>query len=291
MPGARFTDVRHFERIDSTNRYLLDEARAGAPGGVVAVADYQTDGRGRRGRRWTAPPGSNLLASVLLRPPLPPPLRPLALAAVALAARDAALDVTGVTLGIKWPNDLVDSEGRKVAGVLAEADTDGAADGNETGEEGSAVVVGIGINCNWPAGDDPIGDGSDAESADADVPDDAGLARATSLFRLSGRPVDRTALLAAFLEHLGPRVDELEEPSGRARLRADLRIATTTLGSLVRVELADRTIEGSATELTDEGHLVVVTTQGAETVVTGDVVHLRERRDGPASGGTEEAKG
>jgi BirA family transcriptional regulator, biotin operon repressor / biotin---[acetyl-CoA-carboxylase] ligase len=286
MPGARFSDVRHFERIDSTNRYLLDEARAGAPEGVVAVADFQTAGRGRQGRRWAAPPASNLLVSVLLRPRLPPALRPLALAAVALAARDAARDVAGVTLGIKWPNDLVDPDGRKVAGVLAEADADGAADtssdGDEGHETGPAVVVGIGINCNWPAGDDPINDAgeqSDSAGPGTGLLDDAALARATSLRRLGGQPVDRAALLAALLERLGPRVDELEEPSGRSRLRADLRSATTTIGALVRVELADGTIEGRATGLTDEGHLVVATERGTETVVTGDVVHLREARD------------
>ncbi len=71
MPGPRFTDIRRFDTIDSTNRYLLEEARAGAPEGVVAVADHQTAGRGRLGRRWEAPAGANLLVSVLLRPDLP----------------------------------------------------------------------------------------------------------------------------------------------------------------------------------------------------------------------------
>ena len=89
MPDTRFTDVRRFESIDSTNRYLLDEARAGAPEGVVAVADHQTAGRGRLGRTWEAPPGSE--------PPAVGPApttrwtrdRHLATTAVALAAVDA----------------------------------------------------------------------------------------------------------------------------------------------------------------------------------------------------------
>jgi BirA family transcriptional regulator, biotin operon repressor / biotin---[acetyl-CoA-carboxylase] ligase len=262
MPGVRFTDVRRFESIDSTNRYLLDEARAGAPAGVVAVADYQTAGRGRRGRRWSAPAGSNLLVSVLLRPRLPAQQRHLSSAAVTLAARDAVRRVTGATLGIKWPNDLVITDGRKVAGVLAETDTD---DG-----ERPAVVVGIGINCNWPGdGDaDALGEGAHVED----------LARAVSLRQLSGGPVDREAVLSGFLEGLGPRVDALDEPSTRARLQADLRAACTTLGTLVRVELADRTIEGTASDLTDDGHLVVDTDRGPEKVVTGDVVHLRDAR-------------
>ncbi|MBV8236357.1 MAG: biotin--[acetyl-CoA-carboxylase] ligase, partial [Acidimicrobiia bacterium] len=65
-------DVRRFDELDSTNRYLIDEARAGAPEGVVAVADRQTAGRGRLDRSWEAPPGSALLLSVLLRPDLLP---------------------------------------------------------------------------------------------------------------------------------------------------------------------------------------------------------------------------
>jgi BirA family transcriptional regulator, biotin operon repressor / biotin---[acetyl-CoA-carboxylase] ligase len=278
MPGDRFGDVRHFQSIDSTNRYLLDEARAGAPQGVVAVADYQTAGRGRRGRSWTAPPGSNLLASVLLRPRLSPPERPLALAAVALAARDAVKATTGIAVGVKWPNDLVAPDGRKVAGVLAEADTDDAAGDGATHSDAPAVVVGIGINCNWPTDDDRVAD-------------DAALTRAVSLRQLGGNPVDRALLLTMFLVHLGSRVDELENPLGRDALRAELRAATTTLGSLVRVELTDRTIEGTATDLTDEGHLIVQTANGPETVVTGDVIHLREPREGAASEGVEEAQG
>src|ERR671910_852286 len=71
VPRLRFDDVRWVEETDSTNSRLLEEARAGAPEGVVLVADHQTAGRGRLGRRGEAPPGSALLVSVLLRPRLP----------------------------------------------------------------------------------------------------------------------------------------------------------------------------------------------------------------------------
>lgn len=122
--------IRRFDEIDSTNRYLLDEARGGAPEGLVAVADFQTAGRGRLGRTWEAQPGDALLMSVLLRPDgLAADRRHLVVAAVAVAACEA-LDPLPVT--IKWPNDLL-LDDRKLAGVLAEA-------------EGDAVVVGIGIN-------------------------------------------------------------------------------------------------------------------------------------------------
>jgi BirA family biotin operon repressor/biotin-[acetyl-CoA-carboxylase] ligase len=130
LAGTRFADVRWFESIDSTNRYLLDRAAAGAPEGTVAVADAQTAGRGRLGRAWLAPPGAALLVSVLLRPIVPPERVHLVTLAAALAAVDA-LPRTGAL--VKWPNDVVIDD-RKLAGVLAEADGAGA------------VVVGMGLN-------------------------------------------------------------------------------------------------------------------------------------------------
>jgi len=130
LAATRFRDVRSFEIVDSTNRYLLECAAAGAPEGVVAVADEQTAGRGRLGRSWIAPAGAALLVSVLLRPQLPPERVHLVTLAAALAALDALPDA-GAQL--KWPNDVVIGD-RKLAGILAEADS------------GGAVVVGMGLN-------------------------------------------------------------------------------------------------------------------------------------------------
>ena len=131
----RTHEVRWFDSLDSTNRYLLDEARRGAPEGLVAVADFQTAGRGRRGRGWVAPPGASLLVSVLLRPSLAPEQTPLVSMACGVAMVDAVARVAGFTPGLKWPNDLVVRD-RKLAGVLAERDVD-------------AVVVGAGVNVEW----------------------------------------------------------------------------------------------------------------------------------------------
>jgi len=130
LAGTRFTDVRWFESVDSTNRYLLDCAAHGAVDGVVAVADEQTAGRGRLGRSWVAPAGAALLVSVLLRPSLPVERLHLVTLAAAVAATDA---LSGHGARVKWPNDVVVDD-RKLAGVLAEADGAGA------------VVVGMGLN-------------------------------------------------------------------------------------------------------------------------------------------------
>ena len=267
MSGTRFTDIRHFDSIDSTNRYLLDEARAGAAEGVVAVAGHQSAGRGRLGRRWEAPAGSNLLVSVLLRPDLPADHRHLASAVVALAAAEAVDAVTGVRVGIKWPNDLLGPDGGKLAGVLAEADLGLAADGGAVGAVGVAgthaapIVVGIGINVNWPRTDDDL------------APELVGSAG--SLRQLTGRSVDRARLLEALLGALEPRVDDLDTAPGRSRQAGDFRSRCATLGTPVRVELADDRFEGLAADLTPEGHLVVAVGDTTRTVISGDVVHVR----------------
>ncbi len=257
MLGDLFTDVRRLPSIDSTNRYLLDEARGGAAEGVVAVADHQTAGRGRLGRRWEAPAGTNLLASVLLRPDLRAEERHLVSAVVAMAGREGARAAAGVDLGVKWPNDLVAPDGRKVAGVLAETDLP------EVGgpDLPPALVVGIGINVNWP-------------STEADLPDDL-AGTACSLRQLAGRPVDRSALLDALLGALEPRVRALATSDGRRRQAEDLEGACTTIGCRVRVDLPDGPFEGTAVGLTGEGHLVVEVDGDVRTVVAGDVVHLR----------------
>lgn len=251
----RHAEVRRFAEIDSTNRYMVAEARAGAPDGTVAVADHQSAGRGRLDRRWEAPAGTALLASVLLRVDLRPADLFLCAAAVALAAADACRKVAGIEPSVKWPNDLL-VDGRKLAGVLAEL-VDVASPPSARGVPGggTAVVVGIGLNLTWPG---PEGVGG------------------TSLADEAGVEVERDVVLDALLEALAPRRRALEDPGGRRRLLDDLRQRCVTLGQLVSVELPAETIEGTATELTDHGHLVVRTATGPREITAGDVVHLRE---------------
>jgi BirA family biotin operon repressor/biotin-[acetyl-CoA-carboxylase] ligase len=225
---------------------------------VVAVADHQTAGRGRLGRRWEAAPGANLLVSVLLRPALPPERAQLAASVVALAAAEAMDEVAGVQVGIKWPNDLLAPDGRKVAGVLAEADVFASAS-----VEGShpPVVVGIGINVNWP-------------EQDADLAIEL-VGSATSLCQQTGHRVDTALLLDAFLAFLEARVADLGTDPGRARQAADLLACCTTVGTRVRVELAGESFVGTATGITPDGHLTVDVGGMPRTVVAGDVVHVR----------------
>ena len=272
--GTRFAEVRWFEALDSTNRYLLNEARRGAAEGLVVVADHQSAGRGRLGRRWEAPRAANLLVSILLRPRLPVDARHLASAVVALAAADACEALSGVAVDVKWPNDLLVG-GRKLAGVLAEADVGS--------EDRSPIVVGIGINVAWPPR--PSGDQTEPETADQTTPDAASPLRtevtdvadtATSLLAECGQPVDRAQLLERLLVGLEPRVAALDSLGGRNGQAADLQDRCSTIGARVRVDTAAASFVGTALSVTVEGHLVVdVDHQGPRTVVVGDVIHLR----------------
>jgi BirA family biotin operon repressor/biotin-[acetyl-CoA-carboxylase] ligase len=170
LADTRFHDVRWFDVVDSTNRYLLECAATGASEGIVAVADEQTAGRGRLGRTWVAPPGSALLVSVLLRPQIPAERVHLVTLAAALAAIDA---LPGIDAGVKWPNDVVVDD-RKLAGILAEADGTGA------------IVIGMGLNVR----------------SDGLAPE----LRATA----AACDVDRHELLVAWLRGLDARLDALD---------------------------------------------------------------------------------
>lgn len=266
LVGTRFADVRWVDETGSTNDDALALARAGAPEGVVVVADAQTAGRGRLGRSWQAPPGSSLLMSVLLRPPLGPHQAHLVTAAVACAAAAACHEVSGVEPTLKWPNDLVieagpiedgpSLTGTKLAGVLAESLVDKG--------ELTAVVVGIGINVNWP-------DDVPTELAEVGV----------ALNRVTGREIDREDLLIVLLRELEPRVAALATESGRAELIAEHRSRCSTLGKQVRVVLNGETVEGEAIDLTDDGHLLLrpndADPNAPREITTGDVIHLRAR--------------
>lgn len=201
----------------------------------MCVADFQTAGRGRLGRTWEAPAGSALLCSILLRPTLPVERFHLVTAAVAVAGAE----VTGA--GIKWPNDLVVSDGGvagvgsvgKLAGVLAESEL-------------PWVVVGIGMNLTAaPPGAACLADMGDRRSRDE--------------------------VLDGLLAALAPLVDDWSAVPSLYRARC------VTLGSAVRVEMPDPadTFEGVAADVDDDGHLLVETSVCLKTVVAADIVHLR----------------
>lgn len=264
LAGTRFADVRWVASTGSTNADALDLARDGAPEGIVVVADHQTAGRGRRSRSWVAPPGASLLVTVLLRPPAA--VAGAVTMAVAVSLAEAVAAVSDVDAGLKWPNDLVVGD-RKLAGILAEADwpagsTMSAGWRAPAPHERVAVVVGVGLNVSWP---DPAEAGELAELADT----------ATALNWL-GATVGREELLVAFLRRLDDRYGRLVQSRSTEAVLGEWRRRSATLGRRVRVDLGPDDVEGTAVDVTDEGHLVVETLEGERrTFAVGDVVHLR----------------
>lgn len=234
---------RHAE-VSSTSDVVLERAAAGAPPGLVVVAEQQTAGRGRAGRRWEDRPGGSLLLSCLLAPPASAPgLVPLA---AGLATR-GALCAQGADAGLRWPNDVL-LDGRKCAGILVE---------RHAAAGGDVVVVGIGLNVDWRGAD---------RSGDA--------ASWTSVAEHTGHDHDRLDLLADLLAELDAWLAHLQaDPQA---LVAVYRTYCATLGREVEVTTPAGVVTGTAARIDGRGALVVDTPGGEVTVTAGDVVHARQ---------------
>lgn len=211
------------------------------PEGSSLVAERQTEGRGRLGRPWLADPGQAVQISVLLRPRLPPSRLPL----LSLAAGAAVYQATRGRLRLKWPNDLLGVDGRKVAGLLAEAELQGG--------EVRYVVVGVGIN---------------VRSAPRDLPDAGFLEDYGPAVLREDLAVDVVASLVAWTR----RVER--EPEA---VLAAWRRASCTLGR--RVTVGERA--GTAVDVAEDGALRLRTDDGSlVSVYAGDVVVLPDPEDG-----------
>lgn len=250
--------LRWYEAVDSTNTALSRLAAEGAPDGTVAVAEYQTGGRGRGARRWWAPPRTCLLFSILFRPsfPLPPAESHQLTMLCSLAVCDAVEEMTGLRLALKWPNDLL-LEGRKVGGILTE--------GAFVGGRLAHAVVGVGLNVN-------VEFGAPEEGADAQELANLGE-EATSLMCRLGRPVDRNALLLAILEGVDDRYWRLAEGE---RFHGEWSRRLATLGQRVRVQAGAETLLGVA-EGVDEGGALLLRGEDGEVrrILAGDVTQVR----------------
>jgi BirA family biotin operon repressor/biotin-[acetyl-CoA-carboxylase] ligase len=244
MHGLRIGHrVERHASIGSTNdraRELLSEPDGD---GAVVIADEQTAGRGRRGRSWESPPGRNLYISVAIVPALEAADGWRLGLATAIAVADAVGSVAQVAL--KWPNDVVDADGNKLAGLLVETIAES--------DRLRGAVLGIGINVNWRRSEMP-----------ADL-----RQHATSLADLGGAPVDREALLSRILDRLEAELVAVEagvSPLERYRSRC------STLGASVKVEVAEGVVSGRAVDLDETGALIVEEDGGRRHVVTGGEV-------------------
>lgn len=243
IPGNPWRDVDVSPQVASTNDELLRSPRPWR----ALVTDNQVAGRGRLDRTWEAPAGTSIALSATL--PLPHDATrwgwvPLL---VGVAVRRAVRDLTGASIGLKWPNDVLArpdarTQWAKLAGILCQA----------TGGAEPSVVVGIGINVHQAAHELPV-------------------ETATSL-HLIGYDVRCEDLIVAVLRQLAQVQQEWNGPGEDGAYRA----ACVTVGQQVRVELSgDESITGAALDIDDMGRLVVDTPEGPVPHAVGDVIHIR----------------
>ena len=232
--------IVQLDTVDSTNTYAKQLARNGAPHGTVVLANHQTGGRGRLGRRFSSPAGLGIYASVILRYDVLLERLLLLTPVMAEAARRAVVHVTGLQPSIKWINDLV-LDGKKLCGILT-----------ELGQ--GFVVVGIGINCNQRPSDFP--------------PELREIA--TSLAQRLGRPVERNRVAAELMRQVQLAADSFLTDA--ASWMASYRQRCLTIGKDVQLIRSGEIRYAHVDDLDEQGALLVTLPDGTqETVFSGEV--------------------
>lgn len=175
--------IKRFSEVSSTNTLAREFAEKKFKEGLVLVADYQTEGRGKPGRKWVSPPGKNLLFSVLIRPPLAPAAAPMLTQIACRSVAKVLKKDLGIDSAFKRPNDIL-VRGKKICGVLVESVSNT--------RKIESVVIGIGLNVNAAA----------AELVEG----------AVSLKEIKGKEIDRGRLLESLLARLKDDLREIYDP-------------------------------------------------------------------------------
>jgi len=234
-----------YKQIDSTNRVAKELAGSGACEGTVVLADEQTAGKGRLGRTWIAPPGSNILCSLILYPDIAPD-RVFKLTMLASVAVVRTLqNICGLPAKIKWPNDVYVS-GRKICGILTEFMADHSSI--------AYVVIGSGMNVNF----DPCSHPDIMETA-------------TSVQAACGRPMPRVRIVRGLFHELEALYQELRRDNARA-LKQEWEQHSLVLGQWVDIISEHERVSGVVRGLSEEGHLMLADATGAvHEVICGDL--------------------
>ena len=249
LAGTPFAGkLHHFQTIESTNTYALEQARQGALHGSFYVSDEQTAGRGRSDHQWHSAASQGLYLSVLLRPSIAIADLVWIPLLAGLAAHDAIRKVTALAPDLRWPNDLLIESGntaRKTGGILVEGQTES--------DQVTAAVVGIGINLHQQS-----------------FP--SGLAtEPTSLDLETGRYTSRQQLLIAILQSLNTELATLQSKSALAAIPDRIAaISTWVQGRRVDVH-GPQPCTGVTAGLDDRGFLRVRTATGLVTITTGGI--------------------
>ena len=241
--------IFHFFKTDSTNRVALELGHAAEPEGAVVLAEEQTAGRGRAGRKWHSERAVGIYVTLLLRPKLAPVQAPLLTMMAGLSAHSAVQAVTGLTVDLKWPNDVL-IRGKKAGGILTEMH----AEPNQV----RFVIVGIGLNVNQ-------------EKFPGEL-----ATLATSLRAETGKPQSRMELLVRLLREFESDYNRfVREGVGSVITRFE-SVSSYAKGKRVRVANGTECYSGTTAGLGPEGLLQVEREDGQiTTVISGDVTEAR----------------
>ncbi|MCD1260263.1 biotin--[acetyl-CoA-carboxylase] ligase [Paenibacillus athensensis] len=237
-----------YDEVDSTQLVAHALIAQGASEGTLVLAESQTAGRGRMGRKWHSPPGKGIWMSLVLKPLIPVYFMPQLTLLTAVALCRSIQQVCGADIGIKWPNDLLIG-GKKVSGILLESSGED--------ERLKYVIAGIGISANLLA---------------ADYPEELrGIA--TSLAIETGAEVRREKLIQAFLLEF-EELYRLYHEKGFAPIKLLWEALSVSLHRPIRTTTGQGVIEGMAEAIDDSGALIVLTPSGERiNVYSGDVEH------------------
>ena len=237
----------HFAReIDSTNLWIKRLAKEGAPEGTLALAEFQSAGRGRLGRSWEVPEGTSVMMSILLRPKFEPQYAPTLTLVMGMAVAKAVKNL-GFDVSIKWPNDVVVSH-KKICGILTEM---GVRDGKI-----DYAVIGVGINVNIREFPEEMAD------------------KATSLYLESGKEFDRSQIPGLVMEAFEEYYEKFAATCDLSGLKEEYESILANYNQPVRV-LAKEPYEGVARGITDGGELLVEKTDGTIVAVSAGEVSVR----------------
>ena len=237
----------HFAReTDSTNLWIKRLAKEGAPEGTLALAEFQSAGRGRLGRSWEVPEGPSVMMSILLRPKFEPQYAPTLTLVMGMAVAKAVKNL-GFDVSIKWPNDVVVSH-KKICGILTEM---GVRDGKI-----DYAVIGVGINVNIREFPEEMAD------------------KATSLYLESGREFDRSQIPGLVMEAFEKYYEKFAATCDLSGLKEEYESILANYNQPVRV-LAKEPYEGVARGITDGGELLVEKTDGTIVAVSAGEVSVR----------------
>ena len=251
MAGDFWKEVLFYRTVDSTNELASSlSSQKKTESGTVIIADMQSKGRGRLGRKWISPPGVNIYMSVILKPEMEPRDATLLTILSAVACTVAIRAGSGVPVSIKWPNDLVVS-GKKIGGILTEV---------KTGlNKINTAIIGIGLNVNLEP---------------SEFPDEI-KALATSLKAESGKHHARGKIIISILKEIEFWFYILKR-EGRVPLLEEWRRLSSTLGKEVVVTIGEDTVRGMAEDIDDEGLLILGLPSGLKKKISaGDISILR----------------